>query len=156
MAKYYPINLNIEGKKCVVIGGGKVAERKVNTLLKFGGKILLISPEINEGLKNLIKNGKITYIKKKYSFNLIEDAFLVFAATSDREVNHGISCYAKELKILANVADSAKDSSFILPSIFKKKNLIISVSTSGKSPKQAKAIRDVIAKNFMKLLGEIR
>jgi len=141
---FYPINLNIKNRECVIVGGGKVAERKTKNILSFGGKVKIISPELTTGLKKLYRIKKIRYVKLEYSPDVLKGAFLVYAATSQRRVNAQIAKDAKRLGILVNVADSAKDSSFILPAILRKKKSVISVSTNGKSPSLAKRIRDEI------------
>lgn len=146
MSKYFPINLNIEKKRCIVIGAGRVAERKVKRLLAYGGEVILVSPDLTEGLRKLVHTGRVEYLRKKYSPGVIKNAFLVFAATSDRRVNHQIASKAEKLGILVNVADSLKESIFILPAIYKKKNVTISVSTNGKSPSLAKKIRNQLGK----------
>ncbi|MFQ5866900.1 MAG: bifunctional precorrin-2 dehydrogenase/sirohydrochlorin ferrochelatase [bacterium] len=141
---FYPINLNIKNRKCVIVGGGKVAERKAKNILSFDGKVKIISPELTTGLRKLYRTKKIRYVKLEYSPDMLKGAFLVYAATSQRKVNAQIARDAKRLGILVNVADSAKDSSFILPAIMRKKKSVISVSTNGKSPSLAKRIRDEI------------
>ncbi len=141
---FYPINLNIKNRKCVIVGGGKVAERKAKNILSFGGKVKIISPELTTGLRKLYRTKKIRYVKLEYSPDVLKGAFLVYAATSQRKSNAQIAKDAKRLRILVNVADSAEDSSFILPAILRKKKSIISVSTNGKSPSLAKRIRDEI------------
>lgn len=141
---FYPINLNIKNRECVIVGGGRVAERKTRNILSFGGKVKIISPELTTGLKKLYRIKKIRYVKLEYSPDMLKGAFLVYATTSQRKVNAQIAKDAKRLGILVNVADSAKDSSFILPAIMRKKKSVISVSTNGKSPSLAKRIRDEI------------
>jgi siroheme synthase-like protein len=144
--RFYPINLKIANRKCVIVGGGRVAERKVRRLLAFGGKVTLISPDLTVGLERLIQKKRIKHIRKKYWQGAIRNAFLVFAATSDRKVNQKIALEAKKLDIPVNVADSVKESTFILPAIYKRRNVTISVSTDGKSPSLAKKIRNQLKK----------
>lgn len=149
--RYYPLNLNIEGQKCVVIGGGRVAERKVNALLAFGAEVQVVSPDLTEGLQRLVDEGKVTYQQRRYAPEVLAGAFLAFAATSARGVNAQVARDARALGILVNVADSAAECTFILPAILERDELLIAVSTGGRSPALAKRVRDRLAE----LWGEI-
>ncbi|MCK4401250.1 bifunctional precorrin-2 dehydrogenase/sirohydrochlorin ferrochelatase [bacterium] len=140
--KFYPVNLNIKGKLCIVIGGGKVAERKIKNILFCGGKVKVISPELTSKLAELVKQRRIIYAKAEYHLEALKGAELIYAATSNRNLNSKIAKDAAKLGILVNVCDSAKDSSFILPAVLRKKDLVIAVSTDGISPEKAVRIRD--------------
>ncbi len=148
---YYPINLNIKGRRCVVVGGGAVAERKVKTLLKFDGRVTVVSPEITGGLKNLASKRRIKYINKIYNSNLLKAAILAIAATDDRKVNSRVSqdCFKKG--ILVNVVDSPRECTFIAPAIVKKGFVTIAISTGGRSAVLSKAVRIAIEKNWKKI-----
>jgi len=141
MSKYYPINLVLENKKCVVVGAGVVAERKVRRLLESGAKVTVVGLESTSGIKALAKNKRIIF--KNSSFNLrdLAGAYLVIAATSDRLLNSRISAYCLKKGILINVVDSPLDCNFILPSLVNRGDLTISISTEGISPALAKNIR---------------
>ena len=140
--RYYPVSLNIEGKKCVVIGGGKVAERKVENILSCGGKVKVISPGLSTRLLEMAKQGKIDYIKCAYNPVFLEGAYLAYAATSSREVNSRISRDATKSSIPVNVCDSAEESTFILPAVLRKNEVTIAVSTDGVSSAKAVETRD--------------
>jgi len=142
--RFYAVNLNIEGKVCIVVGGGKVAERKIRNILFCGGRVRVVSPELITKLAEMAENKKIGYVKCEYRPDVLKKAYLVFAATSNRKVNSKIAKDAKEKGILVNVCDSAKKSTFILPAILRKKGMVISVSTGGVSPQKAVKIRDKI------------
>ncbi|MBI5700496.1 bifunctional precorrin-2 dehydrogenase/sirohydrochlorin ferrochelatase [Candidatus Saganbacteria bacterium] len=156
---YYPINLDIENKLCVVIGGGDVAERKVKTLLQFGGKVSVISPRFMPGLMLLSKAKKIKLIKQKYNKGGIKGAILVIAATNNRKLNRAIYKDATKAHILVNIVDNPKLCSFIAPAIVKRGSLVVSISTSGQAPAFAKALRikleDIIPPQFAKLTEEL-
>lgn len=130
----FPIMLNITGRKCTVIGGGNVAERKVKILLKYGADITAVSPIFKNDFPDVKR------IKKEYSFSDIENSFLVIAATDNKKVNQTIYRDAKEHNILVSLADDMEHSDFILPSSKKCADITISVSTNGKSPALAKKI----------------
>jgi len=140
--KYYPINLNIKGKLCVIIGGGKVAERKVKNILLYGGRVRVISPELTGSLKQWVKQRKIHYIQGSYDPKALKGAFLIYATTSDRRVNAKIAGDAAKLGLLVNVADSARESMFILPAVLRQRGITIAVSTNGLSPGKSVRIRD--------------
>lgn len=146
--KYYPINLNIKGRLCVVIGGGRVAERKVKNLLPCGGWVRVVSPDLTDQLSKWVSQGKINYTRSEYRAGHLKRAFLVFAATSDRKVNAEIARDAAKRRLLINVADSATESTFILPAVIRKREISIAVSTNGLSPVKSVRIRDRI-KDFI-------
>ena len=140
--KFYPVNLNIKGKLCIVIGGGKVAERKIKNILFCGGKVKVISPELTSKLAELVKQRRIICTKVEYHLEALKGAELIYAATSNRKLNSKIAKDADKLGTLVNVCDSREESSFILPAVLRKKNLVIAVSTDGLSPEKAVRIRD--------------
>jgi len=142
--KYYPISLNIKGRLCVVIGGGRVAERKVKNLLLCGGRVRVVSPDLTDRLSQWVSQGKMDYIRSEYRTSHLKGAFLVYAATSGRKVNAEIARDAARWRLLVNVADSAKDSTFILPAVFRKREVSIAVSTDGLSPAMSVGLRDRI------------
>lgn len=150
MFKLFPILINIKGKKCVVIGGGSVAERKLKSLLRYGAKVILVSPEITNNLKKMVNDGKIEYIKKEYRKEDIKDAFIVVAATSNKQVNFQIT---KDAKFLINSVDEVSDYNtegilYTAPAVFKKGSLTIAVSTE--FPALSRVIRDEISKLYGK------
>ena len=135
---YYPILLNLQGKKCIVVGGGKVAERKALSLLKSGAKITVISPECTVRLKKENLTGRIKYISRRYKNGDLKNAFLVIAATDAGETNRKIS---EDAPYLVNVVDMPLLCNFIVPSVVRRGPLTIAVSTSGVSPSLARTIK---------------
>jgi precorrin-2 dehydrogenase / sirohydrochlorin ferrochelatase len=148
MPAYYPINLSLENKRCLVIGAGIVAERKVRRLLESDARISVISPVITPGFRALCKNKKIVFKKRKFSLKDLPGAYLVIAATNDRKVNAAVYAYCRKKGILVNVVDSPKECSFILPSVVRRGALTISISTDGISPALAKKIRQDLESKF--------
>jgi siroheme synthase-like protein len=142
---HYPLFLNISGKSCIVMGGGKIAERKVAMLLKFNAEVKLISPKITGALSKLSKSGKIEVIEREYEDGDLEGASLVFAATNRREINERIKKEAQTKGIPVNVVDDPVLCDFIVPSIVKKGPIIIAVSTSGVLPSLSKKLRKEIS-----------
>lgn len=162
---YYPAFLNLKGKRAVVIGGGKVAERKILALLRAGADVTVISPKLTKRLEKGKAEGRIRHIPREYRGGDLKGAFLVIAATPYPEINTkvvreaGVICES----LLLNVVDMPSQCNFIVPSIVRRGPLTIAISTSGTSPAMAKAIRRDLKKlygpefaNYLKLLGKIR
>lgn len=145
--KYYPVFLDIKGKKCLVVGGGKVGARKAFNLAKANAKVTVISDKFLKSFESLGKKN-IKLKKRKYKTKDVQKQFLVFAATNNKKLNFKIKKDASKLSVLCNVADNLKLSSFILPSIVDRKDLILAVSTSGASPAMAKIIRQKLESIF--------
>lgn len=154
---FYPAFINLNGKDCIVIGGGRIAERKVLTLIKCGARVKVISPSLTNHLEKLKKKGKIDHIERIYKKGDLKKAFLVIAATSDEEINRKISI---DSPCLVNVVDMPEMANFIVPSVVDRNPLIIAISTSGASPALAKAIRRELEtfynKDFSKYLAFLR
>lgn len=138
---HFPLFFDIRGKKCVVIGGGDVALRKVRRLLDAGAEVTVISPECSSGMEELAGQNKIRIQKRTYEPGDIEDALIVLAATPDGDLNARISRDAKRKGIWINAADNAGHSDFILPSSFRRGDFVVAVSTSGMSPALARKMR---------------
>jgi precorrin-2 dehydrogenase/sirohydrochlorin ferrochelatase len=142
MTVYYPMMMNITGRRCVVIGGGKVAERKVASLLEAGAMVVLVSPAMTPSLSSMAKNGIIEHLPRRYRRGDLKRAFLCVVATNDRRLQKRICKEAQDQGVLANIVDSEEDCDFLVPSYFRRGDLTISISTSGKSPALAKKIRN--------------
>ncbi|WP_227766201.1 precorrin-2 dehydrogenase/sirohydrochlorin ferrochelatase family protein [Zhaonella formicivorans] len=160
---YYPISLNLCNKKCLVVGGGKVAERKVMALLECGGQVVVVSPQLTEKLRDLAGEGLIRHVAREYSNFDLEDAFLVVSATAREDVNKKIAEECFERNILVNVVDDPAKCNFIVPATVRRGDLTISISTGGKSPALAKKIRKELElqygdeyAQFLEIMGEIR
>lgn len=147
---FYPLYMDIEGKRCVVIGGGEVAERKVASLVECGADVEVISPNLTQNLRELVKAGAIEVKQRSYEPGDIESAILVIAATDDNIMNRAIHREAVENNIPVNVVDVPELCTFIVPSTIRRGDLIISISTSGSCPALAKKIR----KQLQQLFGD--
>ena len=139
--EHLPIFIKIKQKPTLVVGGGDIALRKINLLLKAQAKVDCLSPLFCEDIKNLSKDGHTTLINKSFDQTDIKDYSMIIAATDDKSVNSLISSIAQDKKILVNVVDSPELSSFIMPSIVDRSPLIIAVSSSGKAPVLSRIIR---------------
>ncbi len=161
--RYYPIYLDLKGRSVTVVGGGKVAERKVRTLISSQADVTVISPNLTPRLKRLLAHEEFRYIKRRYRNGDLAGSMMVLVATDDRAANERIASNIKDGNILINIADIPDKCNFILPSIVERGDLIISISTSGKSPAFAKQTRleleRIFGKEyeiFIKILGMVR
>ncbi len=141
---FYPILVNLERFPCLIIGGGKVAYRKVSSLQEFNANITIISPRICKSLLELAKKNKIRIIKKYYSKEFIKDFKIIFSATDNPEVNKNVRVDCTKEGILLNVVDNPVLCDFILPANIKRGDLTISVSSQGKAPFYTKEIKKKI------------
>ena len=147
---YFPFFIDIENKSCIIIGGGRVALRKVQKLKPFNPEITVIAPEICNEIKKL---GGITLIERSFEENDLRHAFMVISATDDIKLNADIYDLCRERKILVNTVDDKTKCGFIFPSIVKEENVSIAVSTSGSCPVFARYLRkklqSLLQKDFM-------
>lgn len=144
----YPIALNIADKKCVVVGGGVIAQRKVAGLLEAGGKVVVISPLLTLGLRELLDLGQIEYVHSEYRQSMLADAYLVIAATNDNAVNEAVYRDAHAVGALVNVVDDRERCDFFAPAVVRRGDLSISVSTSGAYPALCKKIMQQLNKLY--------
>jgi precorrin-2 dehydrogenase/sirohydrochlorin ferrochelatase len=161
--KYYPLFLDITDRRCVVVGGGDVAERKVGRLLDFGACVVVVGKTLTPGLETMKKEGRINHIDADYDKALITDAFLVIGATDRDDVNAKISRDGKERGILVNIVDDPDKCDFVLPSLLRQGDLLIAISTGGKSPALAKKLREEMEQLFgteyqtlLEVMGQLR
>lgn len=145
---YYPIFIHLEGKKVIVVGGGSVAERKTETLLECGAVVQVVSRDLTPRLNKYREEGTIGFLGHEFKEDCLEEAFMVIAATDDPLLNHLVCEKAKERGLLVNAVDQPSDCNFILPSILRRGDLLIAVSTSGKSPALAKKVREALEERF--------
>ena len=138
---HLPIFINVRQNPCLVIGGGDIALRKINLLIKAQAKVDCLSPLFCEGITNLSQNGDVNLIQKRFESDDIKDYAIIIASTDDSSVNALISKSAKEARIPVNVVDSPELSSFIMPSIVDRSPVIIAVSSAGRAPVLARIIR---------------
>lgn len=160
---YYPIFLDLSGKKALVVGGGRVAQRKVETLLAYGASVRIVSKELTSRLRSLADEKRIQYSGPEFNEDQFEDIMLVISATDDANLNHEVSRRAQGKGLLINVVDRPEECNFILPSILRRGDLQVAISTSGKSPALAKKIREELEHQFgreyedmLRLMGKIR
>ena len=161
--RYYPVSLDVSGKRCVVVGGGDVALRKVNVLLEHEAIVQVISPELCPELEDLFIAGRIIAAKRPYADGDLAGAFVVISATDDVEANRKVAAEAEKLGVLINVVDTPNLSNFIVPSHLRRGDLTVAVSTGGRSPALAHRIKEELENIFgddyaalLALVGQVR
>jgi len=145
---YYPVFLNLHNRRCVVIGGGSVAEGKVRGLLEAGAQVTLIAPELTPELKKLATEGKIIHVERNYQPGDVREAFLAISATDDRAVNEQVWQEAEAAGVLFNAVDDPAHCNFIAGSIVRQGALTIAISTSGTAPALAVRLKEKMAREF--------
>lgn len=146
---YFPLMLRLCGKRCLIVGGGRIAERKLLGLLEAGADdIRLISPSATERIERLAADGRIRLERRSYEPGDARDAWIVFAATDDRRINRMIAEEAEQNDILVNVADEARAGNFIAPSVVRRGDLLIAVTTAGASPALARSMKQELERQY--------
>ncbi|MBU8907805.1 NAD(P)-binding protein [Desertibacillus haloalkaliphilus] len=145
----YPLMVKLKGKLVVVVGGGAVATRKIKRLIQEAADVTVVSPYLSESLQILIHdhNHRLTWVQDRFKALYIKDAFLVIAATDDRDVNRSVFEAVNQYQ-LVNIVDQPELSNFYVPSMLKRGELTISVSTGGASPMLAKHICQDLEKTY--------
>ncbi len=163
MESFCPLQVDLSDRECLVIGGGKVAGRKVKTLLSYRAKVTVISPAISLDLSGLIEKELIFYQADIYRPVYLKNKFLVICATNKLAVNRNAAKDCMEQGILVNSVSDPGLCSFFLPALYRNGSLTLTVSTAGKSPALASRLRDELAGNldhsyadFAEFLGHAR
>ncbi|MBI2088993.1 MAG: bifunctional precorrin-2 dehydrogenase/sirohydrochlorin ferrochelatase [Deltaproteobacteria bacterium] len=160
---YYPIFAEMTGRPCIIIGGGSVAERKAEGLLRVKANVTVVSPSLTELLASLVKQGKIRHIAREYCKGDLAGFGLVFVATDDPGVNAAVYQEGRERGVWVNAADDPAHCDFILPSTLRRGDLVVAVATGGASPALSRAIREELEAYFTEdygtlaeIVGEVR
>jgi siroheme synthase-like protein len=139
---YYPVLLDLTGRRCVMIGGGVIAERRVDALATAGAHVIVISPRLTPALAALAAEGRIEHEARGYREGDLAGADLAFVATDAGEVNAAVAREARERQIWVNAADDPARCTFILPALVRRGDLTVAVATGGSSPALTRAIRE--------------
>ena len=140
--RYYPVFLDLNGKSVVVIGGGNIAHQKMENLVKVGADVTVISPDLNAPMSALKAEGRFRHIDRDYQPGDLEGYTLAFVATDDRAVNAAVADEGKSRGVWVNAVDDPPYCDFIMPGIVQRGDLVIAVSTSGRSPAMARKMRE--------------
>ena len=152
---YLPIFIDIKQQPCLVVGGGDIALRKINLLLKANAAVTCVSKECCDGIEKLVKNNQITYIEKAFEASDIDRQVLIVSATDDSTLNTHVSELAKVANIPVNVVDSPDLCSFIMPSIVDRSPIVIAISSAGKAPVLARLIRAKLESTIPHAYGKL-
>lgn len=141
---YFPIFIDLSEKHIVVVGAGKIASRRVRTLLEFAGKITVVAPEISEEILAMAGKGPVQLKKRAFEEADLDGADIVLAITDDKELNKKIGTLCKEKKIPVNTSHDKDLCDFYFPGVVQKENVVVGVTASGKDHKQAKEVTEKI------------
>ena len=160
---YFPIVLEMTGRRCLVIGGGVVAERKIAGLIEVGAEVTVISPKVTEAISHWSKNSSIQLEGRCYRIGDLAGYQLVFVATDDADVNDRVYQEGKSCGVWVNAADDPDHCDFILPAVIRRGELMVAISTGGASPAATRAIREELDDYFtaeyaqlVQVAGEVR
>jgi len=141
-AAYYPVLLDLRDRSCLVVGGGPVAEGKIDRLLQAGACVTVVSPTLTERLAAWALGGRIAHLARAYRDGDVAGHQLAFVATDDGDVASSVSAEGRRRGVWVNAADDPARCDFILPSVLRRGRLVVAVSTGGASPGLARAIRE--------------
>jgi precorrin-2 dehydrogenase / sirohydrochlorin ferrochelatase len=161
--RYFPVQLDIRNRACLVVGGGRVGTRKVLSLIKCGAQVTVVSLQATAELMELAARGSLELALRAYRSTDLQDKFLVIGATDDEALNQKVHADAQAGHVLCNIADRPELCNFILPAVVERGDLVITVSTGGKSPAFAKSVRKELEQAygpeyalFLELMGAVR
>ena len=144
----YPVTLDVEGRLCIVLGGGEVAEHKAHGLLEAGARVRVVAPDLTAGLEELARGGAIEAVRRTYANGDLEGAFVAVAATDDPETNASAYEEAEDRGVLMNAVDDVAHCHFAAPSVVRRGDLVLAISTAGKAPALAKRLREELSERF--------
>lgn len=163
MAHLFPVFLSLSAKKCLVVGGGRVAERKIADLLECEANINVISPTAGDLIRLWSNQGLISWQAREIEDSDLDNVFMVFIATNDMHINRLVVGWCTERGILVNAVDDPPHCDFYVPAVVRRKSLVVAISTEGKSPMFARRLREQLEEligeeygDFVDFLGEQR
>ena len=131
---YFPLFCKLENRDCLLVGGGEVAERKARLLLDAGARVTVNAKAFNQQFICWQEQQQLTLVSGDFSVALLDNKWLVIAATNDASINQRVSTEAEKRRIFCNVVDSPKEASFIMPSIVDRSPIMVAVSSEGHAP----------------------
>lgn len=142
----YPVTLiNLRGAPVVVVGGGRVAKRKIGGLLTVGARVTVVSPKASRQVRTWSEDGKLAWLQRPYRSADLADARLAFAATDVRAVNARVARDAAKRGVWCNVADAPEEGDFHVPAVYRGEDIVLAVSSAGRNPRRAQLVRDRMA-----------
>jgi precorrin-2 dehydrogenase len=155
MADYFPVFLDLRGRRCLVVGGGEIGERKTRALLECGARVTIVSPLLTPGLAALAASGRLVHRARPFVRSDPRGCALAVAATGDPRVDRVVAAAARRWRALVNVVDRPQHCDFIVPAVLRRGELQIAVSTGGRSPAIAREIRRRLERGFGPEYGEL-
>jgi siroheme synthase-like protein len=159
----YPVNLIVAGRRCVVVGAGRIAERKIDALLAAGADVHVVAPELDERVRAWRDEHRITVAERAFEPSDLDDAWLATAATDEPAVNHAVFEAGTARRVWVNSADDPDNCSFTLMSVIRRGDLVVTVGTGGRSPALAAWLKERITaelgpeyETLVELLSEAR
>jgi precorrin-2 dehydrogenase/sirohydrochlorin ferrochelatase len=159
----FPVALELSGRRGVVVGGGTEAERKARALLEADASVTVVAPEVTPGLSDLARRGDLTLVRRPYAAGDLDGAFLVIVAADDRAVVSAVFAEAEERRVLCNAVDDIAYCHFAVPSVVRRGELLVAISTGARAPALAKRLRKRLTAEFgweyaalVDVLGEVR
>lgn len=158
--EYFPITVRLKDQRCIIVGGGEIAHRKLKSLLKAEANVTLVALDFTPQVLELVHKHKLPLHQGAFNEDMLDDAYLVIAATDNHELNQSVSIAAQQRKVWVNVVDDLDLSTFIMPAIIDRSPLLVAVSTGGVSPVLARKIREkiewLLPRNLGKLLSKLK
>ena len=152
---YLPLFCKLENRECLLVGGGEIAERKARLLLEAGAKLTVNALEFNEQFLCWQKQNQLVLEQGEFNAQLLDNKWLVIAATNCQQTNQAVSLAAENRRIFCNVVDSPKDASFIMPSIIDRSPIMVAVSSAGHAPVLARLLREKLESILPQHLGKL-
>lgn len=160
---YYPIFVELQDRRCLVIGGGEVAERKVEGLLAAGGNVTVVAPKLTRDLQRLLAEGRVEHVQREYRDGDLEGYEVCMVATDDGAVNAEAFAEGRRRRVWVNASDDPANCDFILPSVIRRGAVTVAASTGGSSPALARRLREELEAYLTEempalaeLLGDVR
>lgn len=148
MPDYFPAFLDLRGRRCLVVGGGEIGERKTHALLDCGARVTIVSPSVTQRLAALAASGRLVHRARPFRRSDPRGCALAVAATGDPRVDRVVAAAARRWRALVNVVDRPQHCDFIVPAVLRRGELQIAVSTGGRSPAIAREIRRRLERFF--------
>ena len=155
MPDYFPAFLDLRGRRCLVVGGGEIGERKTHALLDCGARVTIVSPSVTTRLAALAASGRLVHRARPFRRSDPRGCALAVAATGDPRVDRVVAAAARRWRALVNVVDRPQHCDFIVPAVLRRGELQIAVSTGGRSPAIAREIRRRLERFFGPEYGEL-
>ncbi|MBU4312633.1 MAG: bifunctional precorrin-2 dehydrogenase/sirohydrochlorin ferrochelatase [Candidatus Omnitrophica bacterium] len=146
--RYLPIAVKLRDRCVVIVGAGKVAERKISNCLDAGAKVYIVSPKATPNIRRLAKNKDVEWVKRRVTRSDVRGARLIISATDNKAMNNYVRQWGKEFEIPVNVVDNSKISDFISPALLRFKKALIAVYTDGKDPVLSRDLKNYIRGNW--------